>query len=141
MSANLDLVRSIYAAWARGDFRRVEWAHPDIEFVMVDGPSLGRWKGLADMAKAWRDFLGAWEDYRTQGEEYRELGERVFVLAHFSARGKTSGVGIGWTWTKGATLFHISGGKVTRLVSYHDRERALADLGVASEGGAADTAD
>jgi ketosteroid isomerase-like protein len=131
MSSNLELVRSIYENWGRGDFSSAEWAHPEIEFVMVDGPSPGRWTGLADMANAWREFLGAWEEYRTEGEEYRDLeGDCVFVLAHFSARGKTSGLGIRQTWTKGATLFHISHGKVTRLVSYHDRDRALADLGL-----------
>jgi hypothetical protein len=32
--------------------------------------------------------------------------------------------------TTGATLFHLSGGKVNRLVFYLDRKRAFADLGL-----------
>jgi len=44
-SANVELVRSIFAAWERADFTSVEWADPAIEFVMADGPEPGNWLG------------------------------------------------------------------------------------------------
>ena len=129
---NLDLVRSITAAWERGDYSNVEWAHPEIEYLIVDGPSPGTWTGLAGMAQGWRDFLRAWEhEFRCVVEGYRELdGERVLVLQHFGGRGKTSGLEITQVATKGATVVQIRGGKVTRLVIYFDRKRVLAELGL-----------
>jgi ketosteroid isomerase-like protein len=135
-SANLDLVRSIYAAWERGDWTSAEWAHPEIEFDIADGPEPGIRIGIAAMAKSWQQWLNAWEDYRIEAEEYRELDiERVLVLNNYRGRGKTSGLEIGQAWAKAATLFHVRGGKVTRLVGYNNREHALADLGLAPEPG------
>jgi ketosteroid isomerase-like protein len=137
MSENLDLVRAIYAAWDRGDFSSADWAHPEIEFAIVEGPSPGTWTGLAEMRRAWREFLSPWEDYRNVVDEYRELdAERVLALVHFSGRGKASGLEAAqWGTTKGgANLLHVRDGKVTRLVIYWDRKHALADLGLAAEG-------
>jgi ketosteroid isomerase-like protein len=133
-SPNLDLVRSIYAEWERGDVRSSEWAYLDIEVVFADGPTPGSWTGLAGMADGWRDVLGAWEDFHAEAEEYMEIdGERVLVLHRFGGQGKVSGLELGHMRAEGAHLFHICGGKVSRLVHYFDRHRALAELGLAPD--------
>jgi hypothetical protein len=95
------------------------------------GPLVGSWKGLAGMAETWGAFLDAWDEYRTEVDEYREFDdERVLVLLHVIGRGKSSGVQLGQVRTKAANLFHVHGGKVTRLVLYSDQEHALAELGL-----------
>jgi len=133
-SANVALVRGIVAAWERGDFSSSSWADSDIEFVIADGPSPGTWVGLAGMADGWRDWLRAWSDVRVQGEGYDALdSERVAVLVHSSGHGRESGLDIEDIWRKGLALFHVREGRVRRLVIHLDRDRALADLGLAPE--------
>ena len=132
-SDNIDLVRSIDAPWAHGDFSASpDWAHPEIEWEIADGPLPGKWTGIEGMLEGWREFLSAWEDWRAEAEDYRELDdERVLVLFHFKARGKASGLEVGEIFTKGAGLWQLRDGKVVKLVLYWDRERALADVGLA----------
>jgi hypothetical protein len=54
--------------------------------------------------------------------------ERVLVLVHSTGRGKSSGASLEQIQAKGAELFHVRGGKVTRLVIYLNRDDALAGL-------------
>ena len=145
-SANLDLVRSLYAEWERapreltdreladwevGDAGRTDWADPEIQFVFADGPTPGEWTGLAGITDGMRGFLTSWEGWHLIADEYRELdGERVLVLVHYAGRGRESGLDLSLMRTEGANLFHVCGGKVTRLVIYMDRDNALADLGL-----------
>jgi hypothetical protein len=83
------------------------------------------------MAETNREWLSTWEEFRVCADEFREIdGERVLVLFHRTGRGKSSGLEVGQIKVQGANLFHLSGGKVTRLVAYFDRDRALADLGL-----------
>ncbi len=128
---NLDLVRSIYERWAKGDYSGIDWAHPEIEFVIADGIAPGAWRGVREMGRAWGEEIGPWEDFRVIPEEYREIDdERVLVLLHNHGRGRTSGMTVDEIAAKSANVVHVRDGKVTRLVLYWDRERALAELGL-----------
>jgi ketosteroid isomerase-like protein len=118
----------------RGDFSAAERADTEIEWIFADGPNPGRWTGVSGMAESLRNFLSAWEGFHAVADEYRELDdERVLVLTKYRGRGKKSGLELEQMGAKGATLYHLRGGKVTRLVFYFDRERAFADLGVTPE--------
>jgi ketosteroid isomerase-like protein len=130
MSQNVELVRSIYANWERGDFTSMEWIDPEFEIVAADGAETGR-TGLAGTVEGIREFLSAWEDFRITAEEYRDLDDGlILVLDRRSGRSKTTGLDLATVRTQGARVFEIREGKVTRLVLYLDRERALADLGL-----------
>ena len=127
-TANLDLVCSIYADWERGDFSRADWADPEIEYVVAEGPAPGVHPGLGRMARYIRGVLSDMADGCNTVEEYRELDDgRIFVLDRLTGRGRSSGL---QGEAVGARVFEISDGRVTRIVVYLDRDRARADLGL-----------
>jgi ketosteroid isomerase-like protein len=128
---NVELVRSISAAHERGDYGSAEWAHRDIEYVIVGGPTPGSWKGRSAMARAAGELFSVWEEHRTVVDEVRALdGERVLVLGHGAGRGKASGVELDSGQWQVAALYQVRDGKVIRHVVYLDRADALADLGL-----------
>ncbi len=128
VSANLDLVRSIYVPVGRGDFSATEWAHPEIEHVVADGPEPGSRTGVARMTQHMRAFFADVEDYRLEADEYRELdGERILVLTRQTGSGKKSGVPFVQT---GAEVFELRDGSVTKITVYNDRDRAFTDVGL-----------
>jgi ketosteroid isomerase-like protein len=130
-AANLDLVRSIYADWERGDFSSAEWADPDIVYVRANELSPETSTGLAGLTEVTRTSIDVYDDIHFVVDEYRALDdERVLVLEQLRGRGKASGLELGELAPRVAHLFHIRGGKVTRLVAYQDREYAFADLGL-----------
>ncbi len=133
-AANVELVRSIYAQWERGDFTRTaDWADPEIDWVRFGAPGLNAWSGVNAMAEAAETLLGGWEQLRAEGEDYRDLGdERVLVLTRWTGRDAQSGADVEQLR---ANLFRIREGKVVRLIFYWDRSRAFADLGLPPDTG------
>src|SRR5271155_1162879 len=108
-SANIDLVRSIVAPWERGDFSSAEWAEPEIEFVIPDGPAPGSWKGLAGMAPGYRGYFDVYDTVRINVEQVRELDDGAIVaLFRRIGRGKASGiVELPGREMEGAVIFHL----------------------------------
>ena len=83
------------------------------------------------MLSRWRDFLSAWRDYRAVAEEYGELDDgSIVVLTAFHARGRASETEVRQVLARGASVMRIDDGKVTKVVLYYSRNRALADLGL-----------
>jgi len=89
---NVDIVLSMYAPWERGDFSSAEWAHPDIEWVIADGPAPGSWKGVAAMVEGWREFLSAWDELASRvGGGRRARARRRACACPLSLRGTRQG--------------------------------------------------
>ena len=131
-SANLDLVRAIYAEWGRGDWTSNWWADPEIETLIDIGFVKDEYKGIEEMARGWGEFLSAWKNLRTVVEEFRELDDgRILVLVRNTGEGKHSGLDVASLAGQGANLFEIRGGKVVRLEVFGHRQSGLEAAGLA----------
>jgi len=131
VSENLDLVRSIFADWERGDWGQSDnWMDPQMELVFADGPEPQTFTGRDQIRSGSREFLRAWSGYTVVADEYRELSAgRILVLTHATGLGRASGVVLSNS-DQGATVVDVAGGKVTKIDMYFDRDHAFADLGL-----------
>ena len=125
---NLELVRSIYERWDRGDYSSIEWADPEIEWSAPGGLDPEPTHGIEAMGRAWGDWLGQFEQFESHAIEYIENEDQVVVLTRFGGRGKGSGVPL--EEMPGAARFRIRDGKVVELAIYVDPEWALRDAGI-----------
>jgi hypothetical protein len=128
---NVGVVRSIVAAWERGDLSTVAWADSEIEFVFADGPEPGSCIGRASMEELFRGWLSAFAEFRLLADDVIELDdERVLALTYAGGHGRASRVDLAQAPSKAAHLFELRDGKVVKLVVYFERSRALRDLGL-----------
>ena len=126
--SNVDLIRPIYEAWGRGDWRpnfdvydpHMEWGWSS-EFLGLGGV----FEDTRNPNPRLRAWLSEWEFWRAEAEEFLEIEDYVVVLATYHGRGRGSGVEIR---QEGAHVFKLRDGKVVRLEIFASRDKALASV-------------
>ena len=128
---NVELVRSLYAAWNRRDVE--EWLSflaPDIVFrpVPTFTDSQER-RGLDAMRRWMAEWSEVWaDDHTTQAESIREYGDAVIALLRFTGHARASGVEVaGGTFE----VFRFRDGKIASVEDFTDHAEALEAVGLA----------
>lgn len=132
----MELLREVYADWARGDFtrevfgQRVEYAGEG----WVEGPAW-RLQGRDEAVSTLTEWLSQWRYPATlEAEEFIDAGDAVVVLVRFHGVGKASGVELDARY---AHVWWLRGGLAVRFHVYRDRDQAFAAAGIeGSERGA-----
>jgi ketosteroid isomerase-like protein len=124
---NVDLVRRALMA-RRSEF--VELLDPAVRLDLserVFNPAV--YVGYEGIMR-WRADVGdVWESYRSEPEEF--FGGDAVVVVFTRERGRAKGSGIEVDQHPTALLCRLRAGRVSEIRLYHDRERALADAGLA----------
>jgi ketosteroid isomerase-like protein len=126
--ANVELARNAVAAFNRRDVGAlVEMTTDDVEWVTWTGtvePSV--YRGAEGLARYFRD-ADVWHVLNLDIQEFRDLGDRVLVVGTFHARGGGSGAEVHAPWY---SAFHVSGGKLARVLSFRTEAEALEAAGL-----------
>jgi ketosteroid isomerase-like protein len=132
-ASNVDLVRSIYAAWARGDFGSLEWADPEIEYVNPPGAiEPGTRRGAAAFSRAVERVFEGWETWDMEPERLGAFGDQVAVTVRYRARGRGSGVEVEG---RESALWAVRDGRVVRYEWFHEPAEAFEATGARTEAG------
>jgi ketosteroid isomerase-like protein len=135
MSAeNVDVVRRLYEAVARGDAPTVLSLYdPEVEWDASRSP-LGRvtgasvFRGHEGLRRAFREWYEGWEHVEDEVEKLLDAGEQVIAVVTLRGRGRSSGVEV--EWKSYAAAWTIREGKVVRVVWFPSREEALEAVGL-----------
>jgi uncharacterized protein len=126
----VEIVRSIYERWAKGDFAsKFDLVDPHIVFVLSpEFPDAGTYVGSEALAAYTRGFLEPWTRLTIEAEELVPAGDSVLATVLQRGTGDASGAA---TELRYFQLWTCRGEKVIRLENFRRRDEALAAAGLA----------
>ena len=127
---NVEIVRSIFDAWASGDWSiGNEYLDQHAVYVISsDFPAFGAYFGLDGIRAYWRDFLAQWEWVTFEAERLQAVGDTVLARVVQHAKGRASGIEGDISYF---TLFTFRGKKIVRMENVMHESEAL-EIGRAS---------
>jgi ketosteroid isomerase-like protein len=126
---NVEIVRSIYAAWERDGFpTRSELLDPEIEYVNpVGAVEPGTRRGLEAFHQAVQKVIEGWETWQMEPEAFESAGDQVAVVVRYRARGRESGVEVEG---RESALWTLRDGRVVRYAWFHGPADAFEAAGL-----------
>jgi ketosteroid isomerase-like protein len=128
-----ELVRSNFAAWARGDFASgIEPLAADIQYSAAQPEGQAVASGRTETVRFMRDFLAAWDRYWIELHDLQEPAPGVFLATGTQfGRGKNSGA---QTSRPTFTVIAFRGDEIARLEFFWERGAAVDALDDANVG-------
>jgi uncharacterized protein len=124
---NIEAIRSIYAAFGRGDISAVlEQMDDAIVFIVPGSPAVpiaGARRGLHEVRRFFEDLERRIQFSVFQPREFIAQGNRVVALVHYEGKDKVTGRGF---TADSAMLWTIGNGKPIRFQEYTDTEALAA---------------
>jgi ketosteroid isomerase-like protein len=119
-----ELIRSMYAAFSRGDFEAaaapladdVEWHDPS------ELPGSDVHRGPEGVKRFWEEFTDPFETYVMEARSIERVGDHWVADVRVSGHGRASGLDAEADFTQ---VWTIAGGRVTRSRSFLARADAL----------------
>ena len=126
---NVEVVRSVYEAWARDDLpgpaglldAQIEYVNPP------DAVEAGTRQGLAAFSRAVHNQFAGLETWQIELERFIPAGERVAVVVRYRVRWRASGVDVE---AYESALWTVRDGKVVRYEWFHGPNDALEAVGL-----------
>lgn len=128
--SNLSIVRSMYAAFAKGDVAALlDSCHPEIVWQVVGNPEqapfFGRHDGHAGVIEFLQQLSAALTDIVNTPENIYDVDDKVIVTGHDSAKARATGKSLSTEWVH---LFTLEQGKVREFKEFYDTARIVAAL-------------
>jgi ketosteroid isomerase-like protein len=132
MQENVEIVRSSFDGWNRGDVEAwLDGVHPDAEWSsaiarQVEGSGAASYRGHDELRRFWEEWHEVWE-LTMELTEVRDLGDTVLAFALVTVRGYESGIDLE---RRVGYVIEFEDGLVRTARSYMDQAAALEAAGL-----------